>query len=123
MSAEAAPVAVLFARSDSIYRTLPGCDVWDKARNALLWPGRMPAVAHPPCRGWGRLAHFARPEPGELALGLWAVSQVRWCGGVLEHPAWSKLWPAAGLPRPGEAPDRWGGLDAPNLATVVGPPR
>jgi hypothetical protein len=34
-----------------------------------------------------------------------AVEQVRRWGGVLEHPAHSRLWAAADLPRPGELPD------------------
>src|ERR1019366_1890829 len=34
-----APVAVLFARSDSIYKMLPGLDVWDAERDALNWNG------------------------------------------------------------------------------------
>lgn len=96
------PVAVLFTRSDSIYKTLPGCDVWDIDRNALNWPGGCPVVAHPPCRAWGRLRHFARPIEGERELALWAVIQVRRWGGVMEHPAGSLLWPAANLPQPGE---------------------
>lgn len=105
-------VAVLFARSDSVYKTMPGCDVWDIERDALRWPGGATVVAHPPCRGWGRLAHFARPAPGELDLGPWAVGQVRRHGGVLEHPAYSKLWKAAGLPHPGTL-DAWGGWTLP----------
>jgi hypothetical protein len=32
-------VAVLFAREDSIYKTMPNVDVWDAARNALNWQG------------------------------------------------------------------------------------
>jgi hypothetical protein len=35
---------------------------------------------------------------------------VREAGGVLEHPAGSKLWAAVGLPRPGDPPDAWGGF-------------
>lgn len=58
------------------------------------------------------MSHFARPEPGELGLGLWAVEQVRSNGGVLEHPAHSKLWAAAGLPAPGQV-DEWGGWTLP----------
>jgi len=96
------PVAVLFARSDSIYKTLTGCDVWDIERNALNWPGGSPVVTHPPCRAWGRLRHFARPRDGERELALWAVEQVRRWGGVLEHPVASMLWPTAKLPKPGE---------------------
>ena len=114
MSASARPVAVLFARADSIYKALPSADVWDEARDARLWPGGAPVVAHPPCRGWGKLRRFARPLPGELGLGPWAVEQVRKHGGVLEHPAHSTLWSAAGLPPPGQA-DAWGGWTLPIL--------
>jgi len=105
-------VAVLFARADSIYKTLPGCDVWDIERDALRWPGGAPVVAHPPCRAWGRLRHFARPRPGERELALWTVNQVRLHGGVLEHPVGSQLWPLAGLPSLGER-DAWGGWTLP----------
>lgn len=103
-------VAILFARADSVYKSLPGCDVYDAERDALTWPGGCPVVAHPPCRLWGRLRHFAKsPDPeAEKALALWAVEMVRRWSGVLEHPASSKLWPAAGLPKPGER-DAWGG--------------
>ncbi len=105
-------VTVLFARRDSIYKTFPGVDVWDADRDALQWPGGTSVVAHPPCRAWGRLKHFARPREGERELALWAVEQVRKWGGVLEHPAASKLWPVAGLPEPGER-DAWGGWTLP----------
>lgn len=30
-------IAVLFARADSIYKTLPECDVWDATRDARKW--------------------------------------------------------------------------------------
>jgi hypothetical protein len=49
-------VAVLFARSDSHYKALPGVDVWDSERDARKWLGGSPVVAHPPCRAWGALA-------------------------------------------------------------------
>ena len=103
------PIAALFVRADSIYKTLPGVDAWDIERDALCWPGGTPVVAHPPCRAWGGLRHFAKPRPGEKALALWAVEQVRRYGGVLEHPAASRLWPEAGLPEPGAGYDAHGG--------------
>jgi hypothetical protein len=92
--------AVLFARSDSVYKTLD-CDVWDAERNALNWPGGSSIVAHPPCRGWGSLRKLSHATPSEKALGPWAADQVRRWGGVLEHPAKSTLWDVAALPRPG----------------------
>jgi hypothetical protein len=105
-------VAALFCRSDSVYKTIAGVDVWDKERDARNWPGGCPVIAHPPCRAWGQLRAFARPEPGEKELALLAVRLVRENGGVLEHPARSTLWPVAGLPEPGER-DKWGGWTLP----------
>lgn len=102
-------VAVLFARTDSNYKNLSGVDVYDKCRDARTFSGTYPVIAHPPCRSWGRLHAFAKPEPGERELAFFAVEQVRRNGGVLEHPAHSKLWQAAGLPEPGQR-DRWGGF-------------
>ena len=102
------PIAALFVRADSIYKTLPGVDAWDIERDALCWPGGTPVVAHPPCRAWASLRHCAKPRAGEKALALFAIEQVRRWGGVLEHPARSTLWPAAGLPEPG-AIDAFGG--------------
>ncbi len=94
-------VAVLFARADSFYKTLPGCDVWDAERDARRWQGGAPVVAHPPCRAWARLRQFAKPRPDEKDLARWAVAQVREHGGVLEHPEHSTLWADQGLAEPG----------------------
>jgi hypothetical protein len=107
-----ATVAILFARADSVYHSLPGCDVWTVERDARLWPGGCPVVAHPPCRAWGQLKHFAKPAEGEKELAVWAVEQVRQWGGVLEHPVLSGLWPAMGLPECG-ARDEHGGFTLP----------
>jgi hypothetical protein len=108
-------IAILFARADSIYKSLPGCDVWDVTRDAKKWNGGCAVVAHPPCRAWGRLRSFSRPSPGEKELALWTVHQVRKFGGVLEHPKGSQLWNAGmGMPMPGEI-DYFGGWTLPIL--------
>lgn len=109
-------VAVLFARADSVYKQLPGTDVYDMERDARIYDGPHPVVAHPPCRAWGRLRSFANPRPDERNLARLAVAMVREFGGVLEHPAGSTLWPAQRLPRPGER-DAFGGwtLAAPQM--------
>jgi len=101
-------ISVLFARTDSIYKQL-GCDVWDIDRDARKFNGKNPVIAHPPCRAWGRLRTFANPRDDEKDLAFFAVEQVRRCGGILEHPAKSTLWAAAGLPLPG-ATDEFGGI-------------
>jgi len=84
-------VSVLFADSESFYKRLP-CEVWDRERKAMTWPGGGPGVFHPPCATWGRLRHFSKGGENESDLALWAVGQVRCWGGVLEHPAGSELW-------------------------------
>ena len=102
-------ITVLFARADSVYKSMSGCDVYDAARDARTWLGGTPVIAHPPCRAWCRLRYFAKNvPPDEKALAIFAVEQVRKFGGVLEHPYGSTLWDAANLPRPGER-DSWGG--------------
>ena len=101
-------VSVLYAESPSVYDAL--CDdVWNQKRDARCWPGGNPAVVHPPCRAWSRLAHFAKPPPGEKELAILAVGQIRKNGGVLEHPFGSALWPFLDLPRANTGMDLWEG--------------
>lgn len=102
-------VAVLFARSDSVYKTLPDCDVFDIDRDARTFAGGCQVIAHPPCRAWGRLRAFAKPRPDEKELARFAVQKVRECGGVLEHPEHSSLWPDMALPI-GKERDSFGGF-------------
>jgi len=106
-------IAVLFARPDSVYKTLPGCDVYDINRDARTFKDSIPVVAHPPCRAWGRLRQFAKPRHDEKDLALFAIAAVRRNGGVLEHPARSSLWPQACLPLPGHGLDQYGGFTLP----------
>jgi hypothetical protein len=112
-------VAVLFARADSVYKQLPGCDVWDAERNALNWRGGAPVVAHPPCKRWSMingvvLARYPH-KASEFAWGndgglfAFALASVRRWGGVIEHPACSRAFGRYGLPRVGRAPDQHGG--------------
>ncbi len=101
-------VSVLFCRKDSIYKIL-GCDVWDIERNATLYTGPNPVICHPPCRAWGCYKGIAKPRPGEKELAVFAVSQVRKFGGVLEHPRGSSLWKDQGLPT-GTNRDDFGGF-------------
>jgi len=103
------PVAVLFSRKDSIYKKLPSVEVYDKERDARTYRGGIPIVAHPPCRLWGRLRHFSTAPPEEKELSIWTVHQIRENGGVLEHPAASRLWPEMNLPAPGKGYDEFGG--------------
>jgi hypothetical protein len=88
---------VLCTRPDSVYKAL-GADCFDLARDARTYTGTRPVVAHPPCRAFGRLAHFAKPRPDEKSVGFWCLETVRAFGGVLEHPAGSRLFARGFVP-------------------------
>lgn len=100
-------VAALYVDPRGPYPLMPDVDCWDETRDARLYAGPHPVVAHPPCGPWGKLRHLYRKHEHDCAPR--AVEQVREWGGVLEHPSGSLLWAHCGLPRPGELPDAWGG--------------
>jgi hypothetical protein len=100
-------VAALYVDAKGPYPRLPFVDCWDEARDATLYAGPWPVVAHPPCGPWGDLKSVSKETTADLAPI--AVAQVRAFGGVLEHPLHSKLWRALRLPFPGELPDEHGG--------------
>lgn len=109
-------IAILCCEKRSYYKRLAGLDCYDQARDARTFEGGMPVICHPPCRGWSNtLSHLARPEPGEKELGLLCAEWLRREGGVLEHPAHSRLFAAAGLPRPGDP------LSPDGLFTIAAP--
>jgi len=82
------------------YASMLGVDCWGVERNAKEYTGPHPVVAHPPCGPWGQLAHLCNKQ--DPACGPMAVEQVYRYGGVLEHPAGSRLWQVMSLPKPGE---------------------
>ena len=102
-------VAALYVDSRGPYVGLEGVDAWTIERDARLYEGPWPVVAHPPCADWSRLRGMAKHVPGRRECAPRAVEQVRRWGGVLEHPAWSGLWGEMGLPLPGGLPDQHGG--------------
>lgn len=117
---EAAPVAVLFARKNSHYKTIEGCDVYDEERDALTWRGGVPGVFHPPCRMWSQLSHFVKTGSSrERELALWSVDMARRFGGVVEHPYNSRLWEAAGCGSYGVR-DEFGGVLVPMMQRWFG---
>jgi len=100
-------IAALYVDLAGPYPSL-GVDCWDAARDARRYSGPHRVIAHPPCGPWGRLRSFCKGDGKDC--GPIAVQQVRQFGGVLEHPAYAKLWDACALPRPGELwPDEFGG--------------
>jgi hypothetical protein len=72
-------------------------DWYDETRDARTYAGPWPVVAHPPCRNWSSLRHLAKVD--DSALGLLAIEQVREYGGIVEQPAGSRLFAAAGIGR------------------------
>jgi hypothetical protein len=100
-------VAALFIDPRGPYPPL-GVECWDEPRDARLYRGAAPVVAHPPCHLWTNLAcvNYKRyggehNRPGnDLGCFRSALISVALWGGVLEHPAFSRAWPAFGLPRP-----------------------
>jgi len=101
-------VAALYVERGGPYFSMPDVEPWDLERDARKYAGPHPVVAHPPCGPWGRLRHLYRGAEHDCAPA--AVATVREWGGVLEHPADSRLWPFCGMPDPGWLPDVYGGI-------------
>lgn len=108
-------IAALFVEKGGAYFGLPGIDAWDEARDARLYAGPHPVVAHPPCQRWGKL-WAGQPlwikRTGERKVkgadgGCFkaALNAARTFGGIIEHPWQSHAWPHFGL----NVPPRAGG--------------
>lgn len=98
-------VAALFVERDGAYWGLPDVDPWDLSRDARLYAGPHPVVAHPPCDRWHQLSAvnhkrwgWAINEDGGCFAA--ALAAVRDWGGVLEHPAESRAFRFHGIPKP-----------------------
>lgn len=99
-------VAALFVATGGCYFGLSDVDPWDKARDARLYAGPWPVVAHPPCERWGRYWSGGPSARVRQSLGddggcfAAALAAVRLWGGILEHPEGSHAWRAFGLNLP-----------------------
>lgn len=99
-------IAALYVEPNGCYFGLPDVDPWDEARDARLYAGPHPVVAHPPCDRWHQLSAVnhkrwgwtINEDGGCFASALAAVR--RW-GGVLEHPAETRAFHFHGVPEPG----------------------
>jgi hypothetical protein len=104
-------IAALFVQTHGCYFGLPDVDPWPEDRDARLYAGPHPVVAHPPCQRWGRYHGGAPSTWPRLKLGddkgcfAAALAAVRQWGGVLEHPEGSHAWRHFGI----NAPPRDGG--------------
>jgi len=102
-------IAALYVQTGGCYFGLPGVDPYDKKRDARLYAGPYPVVAHPPCERWGRYwggGPMLHGTPRQKRLGddggcfAAALESVRTWGGVLEHPEGSHAWRAFELNLP-----------------------
>lgn len=105
-------VAALFVDPNGPYPAL-GLDCWTEARDARLYPGTNPVIAHPPCGRWCAMARLNERRWGakvgdDGGCFASALDAVRTYSGVLEHPAFSLAWDRYGLPRPSGAWRRTG---------------
>jgi hypothetical protein len=98
-------VAAIYVEKGGVYYGLDDVDPWDEARDARLYAGPWPVVAHPPCARWCALAGlveavhgYKRGDDGGTFEA--ALRAVRTFGGVLAHPAHSAAWDEYGLPAP-----------------------
>lgn len=104
-------VAAIYVMRDGVYYGLPDVDPWDEERDARLYAGPWPVVAHPPCARWGRYwsggpsARVRRLKGDDGGCFAAALAAVRRWGGVLEHPEASHAWRVFDL----AAPPRGGG--------------
>lgn len=101
-------VAALFVAKGGSYFGIPGVEPYDETRDARLYAGPYPVVAHPPCARWCRLAGLVEARWGHKrgddgGCFASALASVRAWGGVLEHPAYSDAFAAHCLPAPGGA--------------------
>jgi hypothetical protein len=102
-------VAALCVATNSIYHQMPEVECYDKRRDVHTFAGGLPVVAHPVCAPWSAFcSHQWKPVPGIKELGPLCVAWLKICGGVLEHPAHSRLFDHCALPKPGESKgDLW----------------
>lgn len=99
------PIAALYVTKSGPYFGMEGVDPWDETRDARLYAGPDPVVAHPPCQRWCRFAKGIEKTHGykvgdDGGCFEAALHAVRTYGGVLEHPAGSLAWDAFDLPKP-----------------------
>lgn len=103
-------IAALFVAKGGCYFGLEDVEPWDETRDARLYPGPHPIVAHPPCQRWGKLwagqpLYIKRTSRRKIKGddgGCFeaALTAARKWGGVIEHPWLSHAWAHFGLNKP-----------------------
>ena len=103
-------VAALYVQTGGCYFNLEGVDPWDEKRDARMYGGPYPVIAHPPCQRWGKFwagqplyikrTGIRQRKGDDGGCFKSALADVRRWGGVLEHPWSSHAWPFFGLAKP-----------------------
>lgn len=97
-------------RPGGSYMNLPDVEAWGITRDARLYDGPHPVVAHSPCTRWGRLwagqplfikrTGIRKIKGDDGGCFKAALHAVRTHGGILEHPWGSHAWAHFGLNMP-----------------------
>jgi hypothetical protein len=83
-------VAVLWiCRRSNWIHFWPRVEPWGEYRNALLYAGPCPIIAHPPCGPWGQYRSYCHQSPTH---GIRAMEMVHRWGGIVEQPSGSRLF-------------------------------
>lgn len=103
-------ISALFVRKDGHYYDIHGIDPWDEERDARLYDGPHPVIAHPPCQRWGKMwmgspsvvsrTGIRKIKGDDGGCFKAALEAARKYGGVIEHPKESHAWAHFGLNRP-----------------------
>jgi len=103
-------IAALYVEKNGCYFNIPGIDPWDESKDARLYNGPHPVIAHPPCQRWGKMwagqplwikrTGQRKKKGDDNGCFASALKVVREYGGVLEHPFGSHAWAHFGLIKP-----------------------
>lgn len=77
-------IAALYIDPRGPYPKMQGVECWDEKRDARLYAGPWPVVAHPPCERWGRWAGERLGDDGGCFAA--ALGAVRTWGGRARAP-------------------------------------
>jgi hypothetical protein len=102
-------VTVLYVDEKSLYKSDSRFDCWDLYRDARLYTGKAPIIAHPPCRLFSKLHGLSTAASTKMDLAYRSIWHIQTYGGILEHPKSSKLWDIMNLPT-GLQIDKFGGF-------------
>lgn len=96
-------IAALYVRKNGPYFGIQGVEPWDEDRDARMYSGPFPVVAHPPCQRWGKMwmgspsyvakTGIRKKKGDDGGCFAAALAAARKWGGVIEHPWGSYAWP------------------------------